>query len=167
MVETAKELGVPAVSTSSREVFQRLNLDPARHYDFATRLIVQEQILDELIKCWSSEDEFISDRTPVDAFAYLLADVNNATSPSLQGRIQDYYERVIASLKMFDRIFLLQPAIPLHYEQGKAALLPCYQENLNYLMLGFLHTNVVPYTVIPKSVTDLADRVDYVILHID
>lgn len=163
MKELSVKLDLPVIETSTFAVFKQRNLDPAIHYDFSTRMSVQQDILNHLVSCYATETKFITDRTPLDALAYTIADINNSTSLDCQSFIQDYYEMSIAVLKQFDKLFLVQPAIPMVKEPGKASTLPIYMDHLNYIMLGILSTDVVPYTVIPKDVTLLEDRVSFVL----
>lgn len=163
MNEVAAKLDIPVIQTSTSAIFTRRNLDPATHYDFSTRMSVQQDILSHLVAGYATETQFITDRTPLDLLAYTIADVNNSTSADCQTFIQDYYEKSIAVLKQFDKLFLVQPAIPIVLEPGKASTLPIYLDHLNYLMLGILSTGVVPYAVIPKDVTRLEDRVSFIL----
>jgi hypothetical protein len=56
---------------------------------------------------------------------------------------------------------VLQPAIPLVYEPGKAALNPAYMEHLNMIIQGLCHHDnlTCPAIIIKKDIIRLEERI--------
>jgi hypothetical protein len=115
---------------------------------------------------WSdAREKFITDRTPIDMMAYTLADIDGKSSvdfSALEGYLGHCF-RVTDSL--FSHLFILQPAIPLVHEEGKAALNRAYMEHLNILMQGLccderLHS---PIVTVPRHIIPLDDRVKTIV----
>jgi hypothetical protein len=68
--------------------------------------------------------------------AYTLADIQGATEvdfSELENYIAQCFE---VTNQFFTRLAVLQPAIPLVYEEGKAALNRAYMEHLNIIIQG-------------------------------
>ncbi len=145
----AARLNIHFVRTTTSQVFANLGLDPAEPMDFKTRLFVQNHVLDAAEQVWqSSAQPFISDRTPIDMIAYTLADIQGKTEVDFD-LLNKYIDRCFASTnQFFQNLAIIQPGIPLVYEQGKAALNAAYIEHINVLVIGLcsdrrLKANVV------------------------
>ena len=133
----ATQLNIPFVRTTTSQVFAKLGLNPAESMDFPTRLFVQNQVLDAAEQIWDdSSTPFISDRTPIDMIAYTLADIQGKTEVDF-AQLNAYCDRCFASTnQFFQNLAIIQPGIPLVYEEGKAALNAAYIEHINILVIG-------------------------------
>ena len=147
-IAISSHLNIPFVRTTTSQVFAQLGLDPAEPMDFQTRLFVQNQVLDAAEQVWQeSASPFISDRTPIDMIAYTLGDIQGKTEVDFD-LLSQYIDRCFASTnQFFQNLAIIQPGIPLVYEEGKAALNAAYIEHINILVIGLcndsrLKTNV-------------------------
>ena len=115
-------LNIPFVRTTTSQVFAQLGLDPAEPMDFKTRLFVQNHVLDAAEQVWQNSGiPFISDRTPIDMIAYTLGDIQGKTEVDFD-LLSEYIDRCFVSTNhFFQNLAIIQPGIPLVYEQGKAA----------------------------------------------
>ena len=147
-IAISSDLNLPFVRTTTSQVFAQLGLDPAEPMDFQTRLFVQNHVLDAAEQVWQeSASPFISDRTPIDMIAYTLGDIQGKTDVDFN-LLSQYIDRCFASTnQFFQNLAIIQPGIPLVYEEGKAALNAAYIEHINILVIGLcsdrrLKTNV-------------------------
>jgi hypothetical protein len=147
-IAISSHLNIPFVRTTTSQVFAQLGLDPAEPMDFQTRLFVQNHVLDAAEQVWQeSARPFISDRTPIDMIAYTLGDIQGKTEVDFN-LLSQYIDRCFASTnQFFQNLAIIQPGIPLVYEDGKAALNAAYIEHINILVIGLcsdrrLKTNV-------------------------
>ena len=147
-IAISSHLNIPFVRTTTSQVFAQLGLDPAEPMDFQTRLFVQNHVLDAAEQVWQeSVSPFISDRTPIDMIAYTLGDIQGKTEVDFN-LLSQYMDRCFASTnQFFQNLAIIQPGIPLVYEEGKAALNAAYIEHINVLVIGLcsdrrLKTNV-------------------------
>ena len=147
-IAISTDLNLPFVRTTTSQVFAQLGLDPAEPMDFQTRLFVQNHVLDAAEQVWQeSASPFISDRTPIDMIAYTLGDIQGKTEVDFD-LLSQYIDRCFASTnQFFQNLAIIQPGIPLVYEEGKAALNAAYIEHINILVIGLcndsrLKTNV-------------------------
>lgn len=136
-IAISSQLNIPFVRTTTSQVFAQLGLDPAEPMDFKTRLFVQNHVLDAAEQIWqSSANPFISDRTPIDMIAYTLGDIQGKTDVDID-LLNQYLDRCFASTnQFFQNLAIIQPGIPLVYEEGKAALNAAYIEHINVLVIG-------------------------------
>jgi hypothetical protein len=136
-IALADRLNIPFVRTTTSQVFAHLGLDPAEPMDFKTRLFVQNHVLDAAEQIWqNSVTPFISDRTPIDMIAYTLGDIQGKTEVDFD-LLNQYIDRCFASTnQFFQNLAIIQPGIPLVYEEGKAALNAAYIEHINVLVIG-------------------------------
>ena len=147
-IAISSDLNLPFVRTTTSQVFAQLGLDPAEPMDFQTRLFVQNHVLDAAEQVWQeSASPFISDRTPIDMIAYTFGDIQGKTDVDFN-LLSQYIDRCFASTnQFFQNLAIIQPGIPLVYEEGKAALNAAYIEHINILVIGLcsdrrLKTNV-------------------------
>jgi len=160
----AEKHGITFVATTASAVFKRLGLDPAKTYDFGTRLMVQSEILKEFDVIWGqhSLEQAITDRCPIDLLGYTMAEaVGTAVKKKEIDRFERYVQECFDVLnKRFSVIVLVQPGIPIVKEKGKAALNKAYIEHLNSTMFGLMmdeRTRVAHY-YIRRNMTDMDDR---------
>lgn len=154
------------VQTTTSQVFADLGLDPAAPMDFATRLFVQNHVLDTAEKIWQTASApFVSDRTPIDMIAYTLGDIQGKTEVNF-ALLNQYINRCFAiTNQYFQNLAIIQPGISLIYEEGKAALNASYIEHINVLVIGLcadprLHANVFCN---PRDAIALDIRIDRIL----
>lgn len=159
--EIAAATGRVFVRTTTSDVFAANGLDPAEPMDFVTRLWIQDKVVECAEQIWqAAPPRFISDRTPIDMMAYTLADIRGETRVDFVA-LESYMDRCFeATNRYFDELVVVQPAIPLVLEQGKAALNRAYMEHLNLLILGLCadERQRCRVKIIPRRVIDLAAR---------
>lgn len=137
--------GAHVCVTSTSAVFAGLGIDPKAELPFSERLMCQNRILMQMSADIEKakddahaqgSDIVIVDRTPIDALAYLMADVQRTTPASVDG-MRNYIGNCRALLmKHFDGVMQIQPGIPFVEEEGKAQANPVYIEHLNVLIAG-------------------------------
>lgn len=136
----AEKRGIQFVETSVSAIWRSLGYDPAKEYDFATRLMVQEEILKRVDAIYAKYAglDFITDRTPLDMAAYTLGDaIGDRVPADCQVRLANYVNACFdVTNRRFGMVLLIQPGIPLVDAPGKAAMNVGYIEHLNSLILG-------------------------------
>jgi len=136
----AQLTGKQFVRTRVSEIFKEQGLDPAKTMDFGLRLDIQYRILDACESDWKKAGEnFITDRTPIDLMAYLLADIQGKTEVNYS-EFESYIQRCFELANdFFNILVIIQPGIPLAEAEGKAALNKAYIEHINSLIVGLCH----------------------------
>lgn len=155
---------IPIVETQTSRLWADMGLDPKVEHPFPVRLHFQERVLVALVDAYCSAGvAFISDRTPLDALAYTMADVHN---DNVQGRewlrLKNYTDACFrVTNQHFTNLVLVQPGIPLRDKVGSVAVNEAYIEKLNMLMLGFLADPRLQtsHYYIPKPVLALDRRI--------
>lgn len=161
----AEKFELEFVQTSASQVFKDMGLDAAQHYDFATRLTVQEEILKRFDQQYAAvgAKPAITDRTPLDMLGYTIAEaVQHAVPDELQDRFQKYVQSCIdVTNKRFGVLLVVQPGIPVVAEEGKAALNHAYIEHLNSIILGLSVDERIKaaHFYIPRRMTDMEERI--------
>jgi hypothetical protein len=163
----SKQTGIPFIKTSTSAVFEQHGLHPAQPLDFKTRLWIQHCVIEAAVPIWQQAGKglFITDRTPLDFMAYTLAEIQGATevnSEELEAYLAHCFE---VTNQFFTKLVILQPAIKLVYEPGKAALNKGYMEHLNTLIQGLCHDERLkcPSLVIKRHITPLDQRIEIVL----
>ena len=161
----ASKLSIPFSVTEVSKIFAEHNLVPSMTMSFSTRLWIQDIILTETRKVWlTSDNSFITDRTPIDMLAYTLADITSETKIDYD-LLEAYMTRCFSiTNEVFTNLFIIQPGIPLEYVPGKASLNKPYIELVNTIIMGLMHDSKlqVPFNVLNKKVLALQDRIQYV-----
>ncbi|RKZ67835.1 MAG: AAA family ATPase [Candidatus Parabeggiatoa sp. nov. 3] len=163
----SKQTGIPLIKTSTSAVFEQHGLHPAQALDFKTRLWIQHCVIEAAVPIWQQAEKgiFITDRTPIDFMAYTLADIQGATEVD-SGELETYLARCFeVTNQFFTKLVILQPAIKLVYEPGKAALNKAYMEHLNMLIFGISHDERLKCStlVIKRHITHLDQRIETVL----
>jgi len=157
---------MPFLKTVTSEVFQQCGVDPSQPMDFKKRLWIQHKILDAAEKIWQTkEEQFITDRTPLDMMAYTLADIQGTTEVNFN-ELEGYLARCInVTNTFFALLVLVQPGIPLMHGEGKAALNEGYLEHLNYVILGLCNDDRIRGNLVylHRAMTSLDDRAKTVV----
>ena len=159
----AAEIGIDFIKTDTNAVFIQQGLHPSQPLDFMTRLKIQKLIIQAAVKIWQT-DNFVTDRTPIDFMAYTLADIQGNTKVDF-GELGTYLtDCFTATNQIFSKLIIVQPAIPLVYEAGKAALNKAYMEHLNVIIQGLCNDERLhcPVTVIQRDIIALQERVDII-----
>ncbi|MDM8568008.1 AAA family ATPase [Thiotrichales bacterium HSG1] len=156
----AKQIGIDFIKTNSNAIFIQQGLHPSQSLDFFTRLKIQKLIVQQASEIWQVNN-FITDRTPIDFMAYTLADVQGNTEVDFI-ELETYLNKCFTlTNQVFSKLIIVQPAIPLVYETGKAALNKAYMEHLNVIIQGLCNDERLQcqVTVIPRETTDLQERI--------
>jgi len=164
----AKKHGIPFVETHTTHIWQKLGYDARVDYSFDVRMEIQRHILDALALDYRKGGvRFITDRTPLDALAYTLADVRRENLSLDDSRNVEAYMQECFRLTNthFTNLLLVQPGLPIKIPADQAAVkgpaIPAYLEHLNSLIFGFLadERNEVAHHYIPRAVLNLERRV--------
>ena len=163
----AHKLDLPFVPTSTSSLMIASGFDPKLDYCLHDRVWMQERILDHLEQVYRQQpaDGFVTDRTPLDAIAYMLADVTReGVDAELAERINRYVGRCYDILnRHFSTLLLIPPAIELKDEPGKAPANPAYITHIHFLILGAINSKIVdpPWAALPSQLTSLDDRIHW------
>lgn len=162
----SEDVGVPALYTTASAVFSQLGLDPKVDYPLGQRIDIQRHILESFEKQYRSVEGgvFITDRTPIDMMAYMLADVQRTNVPShLETAIESYLKDCIeVSNATFSILTVVQPGIKVKDGAvGKAPATFSYTEHINHIVMGITVSEAVQsaHYYIPRYLTDLEARV--------
>ena len=162
----SQQLQIPFLRTSTSEVFKQHGLHPAQPLDFKERLWIQHRVLEAATEVWQTETgAFITDRTPIDFMAYTLADIQGATSVDF-AKLEEYLMACFqVTNQFFTQLVVLQPAIELVYEEGKAALNKAYMEHLNIVIQGLCGDErlMCSSMIVKRHIINLTERVQSVI----
>lgn len=161
----AEKHGVQFLETSASACFAELGLDPAKTYDFKTRLDVQELILERfetIYKGASVASGAITDRTPLDLIAYTVADaVGDVVPADQQARFARYVSKCFEVLnKYFAFVVIVAPGVQIVEAEGKGALNMAYIEHLHTLFRGLVVDDRMTAKSyhLPRRSTDLEER---------
>lgn len=172
LARTVSELsGFHFLETNASGTFKRLGCSPKEDMDLKDRLFVQTEILNDIEEAYrnSPTPHFITDRTPLDTAAYLIADVHRTATkgdPWVEYEILRYVDRCLEmSEQWFSLLVLVQPGIQLKDHEDKAPASPVYIEHINDILIGLLmgrsdegiNTNIA---MIRRGTHDLRDRVE-------
>lgn len=155
-------LDMPFIPLNTTDIFLKCQLNPSKPMEFRTRMDIQQQILDQAVDTWFEIDQpFISDRTPIDMFAYTIAEVQGDTlNARMESELEDYKLRCQqATEKYFGGVVLVPPAIPIIDAIGKASSSRGYIDHIHLLCLGLLHSYHITSYVIDEDVTNIEARV--------
>ena len=171
----AEHLGVPFVEThvSRAKIWEETGIIPSDSVTFAERVRLQRalmrhlrEVFDEVRDC---EEGWVADRTYLDLLGYLFANVD-ATCSNLWS---EEVAKLVAdarrlTLKTFDKILLVQPAIPVLTDAnkcGKVYVSNPYREAINnhVLAYGLKTMPVGDFYAIAEDVLSVDDRLDYII----
>lgn len=159
-------VGVPFVRTSAAGTFERLGLDPKAEYPLAARVKIQNAILDDAQAIYAQHrGVYVTDRSPLDMAAYMLADVQRTSlvgKPDLAHAVQEFVNRCYdVTNRHFTLLFVVQPGIPVVEEEGKAPGEAAFMEHMNALMLGLASSELYQgvHYYLPRKIIDREQRV--------
>lgn len=156
---------VPFLETGVSQVFRDMGLDPKVDYPLDVRIEIQRRILDALDRQYSAaRGYFVTDRTPIDLMAYMLADVQRQnTTPEQAQQIAKYMKDCAAVTNAhFTTLVVVQPGIPVVEAEGKAPANVAYMEHIAALVMGLVVSEAITpqHYYIPRSMTNLGERVN-------
>lgn len=140
MTEMGAEVEHVRVDTAG--VIARFNLECGDINDVATRIDVQRAIADHYHELFNGRrTPFVSDRTPLDVAAYMLADLGQQPLPdALETRALEIVEDCIdIANACFGIILLLPPVLPYKPAPGKPPANKAYQQHFHMLMQGLIN----------------------------
>lgn len=157
--------GIPFVKGSTRATYERLGLDPRVNYPLEARIDIQFEILRDYGKVYAEAGQrFVTDRTPLDMMAYMLADVQREGIERAQDlRIARYMaECYRVANRFFPVILIVQPGIPHVDEPGRPLMNYAYQEHIHLLVQGLAGDERYRGThfFVPRDYTDLDRRIE-------
>jgi hypothetical protein len=158
---------IPYVTISVADVLLSKGWDCKDVKDPSVRVYLQEALVERCDRVFSDErGVFVSDRTPADVSAYLLADMN-------QNRLSDIEENKVMSMVeaciditngRFGTTLVLPPVLPWVSEPGKPLENRAYQMHIQHLILGSLNDQrcTVRTWYLDPAILDLEERLDVV-----
>lgn len=164
MAETS---GLFFLESKVSDTFRRMRVDPRADLPFEDRLYVQYQILYDMERLYfeAPTSHFITDRTPIDVYSYLLADVQRTTlDPVQEGDLERFWAETCRVVnRHFELVMVIQPGIDLIEAEGKAPATTGYVEHVNAVIIGLvmgrsyadLETNII---LMKREITDLRER---------
>jgi hypothetical protein len=155
---------VPLVITDVKGTFARLGADPKKDYPLNERIEIQREILKDyeaLLK--KAPVKFITDRTPIDMMAYLLADIRRENVTDQQaGAFMQYMEDCFkVTNRQFTVLMVVQPGVPIKEHPGSAPANPAYMEHINTLCKGLVVDDKIEaeHFYLPRDYIDMDTRV--------
>ncbi len=153
-------------ATSVSAIMADRGMDPAKDVPIAERLVMQDIILGELDAFYSRfRDHTVFDRSPLDAAAYMLADVQRENvQPPVQGLVKRYVEKCIEVTNRHFQMLLFVPSVlgtPAEPREGKAPSGEAYVEHISLLINGLRHDERVQVRsfALPRRHVDIDKRV--------
>lgn len=163
----ADRIGINYVTLSTTEVLASMGWDCRDISRIEDRIEIQKRMTARAGEVFTkaSRYDFISDRTPLDVAAYMLADANgsvhlsDAQHKDIEGILEDC---VAVTRQAFRGVVLIPPVLPYIYEPGKPAPNVSYQWHFHYLVLGLaLHPGVGrEIRLMPAKIIDLDERLE-------
>lgn len=157
----AERHGIDRAASSMFPAAKSMGLDMSKPHGFDVRIRYQTAVLDAMENVYGAHPAFVSDRTPLDAAAYLLADVQTTTGDAeLQEQANQYVDRALRLTdRLFDVVILVPPGIDVEPVDGKPPVNPAYQEHIHFLVRGIMSELTIPHGTIERDNLDLEDRV--------
>lgn len=161
--EFSQRSRVPLVLTTASATFKRLGADPSLDYVFDDTLTIHEEILSDLTEQWQNGGNFfVTDRTPIDVYAYLTCSIQRQTlTADMERSLSRFKSRCLSVSEAFFKLYyVLQPGIKLVYEEGKAPLSVGYIDHLSDVIVGAAITTFSADVVdiCPRYKVELYDR---------
>lgn len=159
--------GVNYVTLSTVEVLKSIGFDCKEIVTVDDRITAQKAMVKRAYDVFTSANRtnFVSDRTPLDIAAYMLADIPMAAE------LTDRQHRMIGEIvedcfditnQCFRGLLLLPPVLPYVEEEGKPRENPSYSWHFHYLIHGLAASSACkrPFWSLAFKVIDLGQRVN-------
>lgn len=161
--------GVPFISSQVRSVYKMYDADPSKHYDFDTKMTIQQKLLEFAeLEYRGAGSLFISDRTPIDFAAHMISDVRTDSLNIRQTEeLLAYIDRCYRITNLyFASLILVQPGIQFEHRSMRPSN-EAHLEHLNLVMTGMIadadgKIHSAKHTL-SRSMLDLDKRVESVI----
>jgi nicotinamide riboside kinase len=161
-----RRLGLPYIASSVSSVAKDMGVNLKSSLDMTQRIAFQQRVLEKMDSAYGSTNSFVTDRSPLDAAAYLLADATSvAGSHAERAMIARYVENALRMTeRLFDVLILVQPGIPYIDEPGKPPKNEAYQEHIHFLIAGMVADTDMGFKVIhvSRDCFDHRKRVDFI-----
>lgn len=163
----AKDNDVPFVQSSAGEIAKRLGIDINTDVDYGIWLTFHEEILDVFEAEYKIQTTpFVTDRTPFDVAAYLLARVPaNLSDPSLIIRTEIFVRRCFdIANKYFMAVVVIPPAINYVPAPGKPIPNRGHQDAIHLLIQGLVMDERFKrhVEIMPCDITDITERMSWI-----
>lgn len=163
--QVSQQLGLKRVASPVSAVAREYGFDMDNdRRDSPHFLRMQKHILVAIAQAVQNEASFVSDRTPIDAAAYLLADVQaNTGDAEFQQAVLEYQAKALAATEnLFDAVILVPPGIPFDSMDGKPGANLAYQEHHHLICAGLLTELTIPCAQLPRDLLNLQERTNAV-----
>lgn len=158
----ASAMGLTYYDGSFGRLARTLGYDSVAPMSLVERMAMQNGVLDRYAEeLRAVPGDVITDRTPVDMLAYLIAEVgmHAGLDEAVSRSIVAYRLRCIAMTRdLFRSVFLLQPLPTYEVADGKPSENPAYQWHIQTLIEGGLYASRGTIRVVPIDVLGLDDR---------
>lgn len=152
------------IPTNVNKVWQKYKLSPGECPSFNLISAVHQRILSQCEILWEGQNNFITDRTPLDFMAYLLSNIDFVTYV-FHSNLKVFMDSCLNSIKEnLDVIFILQPGIKYvrkdsMYDAENA--MP-YMKHIDLLIKGLVseYKIGIPVVMIGKETLVLKERAD-------
>lgn len=163
----AEELKVDLVESEVSAIARDMKFNMGAKNSLGTRLKFQEKVLVNFLNTQvKREGDFVSDRTPIDAAAYLMADVQASVGTiEQQEEVLEYCDAAMRMLsRTYDIVIFVPAAISVEPAEGKPPINPAYQEHHGMLCAGMLCDDQVEvyWDSIPRDCLSVEDRMQRV-----
>lgn len=136
---TSKEYNIPFIPSPASAIAASHGFNMASDNRLDTGMQMQWEIFDSV--CAALETcSYVTDRTPIDVAAYLLADATAGagTLTSQEDAVLMVEKAIRETQRLFDVIILVPPVVNFVVEDGKPPMNPAYQEHHHFLCRGIL-----------------------------
>lgn len=160
----ADQQGITVLQMPTQKTIEGSGHTLRAEYSYAERLDLQYRVLNAYQELLEENVGYswISDRTPIDTVAYLLADVQRSgRTEQEEQRTIEYIDRALAlTVKHYHGILVIQPGIKIVDDPTSSQPSPAYIEHLSAIIAGY--TQDIGGHILSRSLTDLDARVSYV-----
>lgn len=135
----SEKTGMPYVTISAGKVIASKGWECKDIRDPLVRIDIQAALVEECDRIFQGRKEpFISDRTPIDVAAYLLADMGQERLPlDRETQVMEMIEDCIDITNVcFGGLIICPPVLPYIEELGKPLENNAYQAHIHALILG-------------------------------
>lgn len=165
--DVAERAGIGFYDGSFGRLAKTLGYESVSKMDIAERLSMQNRVLDLYDREIRRDGGgLITDRTPLDMCAYLVAEVgmHAGLEEAASRSVVAYRDRCISlTRELFDAVFLLQPLPVYVVADGKPSGDPAYQQHIQMLIEGAVHVARGSVRTITIDALDHATRIGKVL----